>query len=93
MFTYTPREEFKDRFIFVLGNTKYVRDCTQAEREFLYNNGRKGWFVKKIDDNSGGSSEVNLLPEVNPELKPETTEESANEVVVPAATKAPAKKK
>jgi len=44
-----------EKYVFVNGNTKYLKDCTESEIKTLIENGHRQWFVKKTEESSGGN--------------------------------------
>lgn len=87
---YSVKKEHENVHTFVLGNTKFLGDCTQEECAFLWNNGRADWFTKTDDD----SVEVlEVLPEANAELTDPAGEVApVLEVIEPVTTTSHKKK-
>ena len=51
---YQVKEKYLDVHVFVGGETKYLKNCTQKEIETLIKNGKKDYFTKKTDTIEGG---------------------------------------
>ncbi len=50
------KENHQNEYLFVGGNTKFLRDCTQEDIKLLMDNGHRNWFVKKTEETSGGET-------------------------------------
>ena len=88
---YSVKKEHENVHTFVLGNTKFLRDCTQEECAFLWNNGREDWFTKTDDT----AVALEVLAEANSQSITDPTKEVAPvlEVTVQGTATSTQKKK
>lgn len=65
---YKVKDQFANDYVFIGGNTKYLRDCSQDEITLLIKNGKKNFFVKKTEEVGGGENPTETISEEIPAL-------------------------
>jgi hypothetical protein len=66
---YQVKDTFADDYLFIGGNTKYLRECSQDEIAILIKNGKKNCFVKKTEEVAEEESLVETISTEIPALE------------------------